>query len=103
MAAGQAKGPESFLPRDLHVVEVRGIEVLDLTARSSAEQAGLSSEDLNARTWDKCQEVGRAAHYLGLQGVMAPSATGIGVVLAIFEATLRRGQLEVTETRLLGL
>ena len=29
-------------------------------------------------------EIGQAAHHLGFEGVLAPSATGHGVVLAIF-------------------
>lgn len=99
MARGQARGVQSFLPRDLHVVAVRELEVLDVTTQEAMSSLGISLTDIERSERSLCQEVGEAAHYLGLQGLLAPSATHVGYVLAAFERNVRRGQLSVTETR----
>ena len=98
-AKGQAKGSESFRPSELHEIEVDNLRVLDLTTPEALEQVGLTEDDIRSQDRSKCQEVGAAALYLGLQGVLAPSATGIGFVIAIFEPSLDRGQLMHIETR----
>ena len=47
----------------------------------------------------QCQEIGGAAHHLGLEGILAPSATGSGTVLAVFvERLLPDSQLELVKT-----
>ena len=38
-----------------------------------------------------CQAVGGAAHHLGREGVIAPSATGAGTVLTVFFDLLTAG------------
>ncbi len=43
-------------------------------------QADVADDD-----WTACQAVGHAAWFLGLDGVLAPSASGRGHVLAAFE------------------
>jgi RES domain-containing protein len=101
MAEGQGRGPDSFLPRDLHLIDVSELNVLDLTAESSLRRLHLSMADIAGEDWTKCQKVGEAAHLLGLQGILAPSATSLGFVIAAFETNLQRGQLIVRETRAL--
>ena len=49
--------------------------------------------------WGPCQRVGEFAQYLGLQGILAPSATGMGIVIVVFEARVRPDQLELVSTR----
>jgi len=44
--------------------------------------------DALAGPWEPCQRVGLAAHQLGLHGVIAPAATGLGLTLALFEHNL---------------
>ena len=99
LAQGQAHGVQSFLPRDLHVVTVDSLEVLDLRTRRGRDAVGLDLSDIESADRSSCQEVGRAAHYLGVQGILAPSATHVGLVLAAFERNIRRGQLIIKETR----
>lgn len=72
------------VPQVLHTIEVSEIEVLDLTVL--ATQAFLSLEDADL-TGDHtaCQEVGHAAWFLEFHGVLAPSAVGAGITLALFE------------------
>jgi RES domain-containing protein len=102
MAEGQARGVSSFLPRDLHTVAVRGLDVLGLDDEERLARVGLGLRDIQASNRSACQEVGEAAHYLGLQGVLAPSATETGLVLAVFERNMRRGQLELVESEPIG-
>jgi RES domain-containing protein len=58
--------------------------VLDLRDRSVRTALQFDEGDLWARGAAKCQQLGECAHYLGLEGVLAPSATGKGNVLAVF-------------------
>ena len=99
MAEGQGRGAQSFLPRDLHVIDVNALNVLDLTAEAALRAIGLSMGDIASEDWSTCQAVGQTAHYLGMQGIVAPSATGVGLVIAAFEPAINRGQIVVRETR----
>lgn len=83
-AEGQGRGVESLLPRTLHTIAVTEIDVLDLTDRSIRENVGLRLADISDDDPTKCQEVGESAHFLGIQGIRAPSATGTGNVLAVY-------------------
>lgn len=100
MAAGQAGGVSSFLPRALHTVTVTELVVLDLTAEGAMAAVGLVVPDLSG-PWPVCQAVGAAAHFLRFGGVLAPSATGTGVVIAVFESQVMPGQLELDSTNLI--
>lgn len=68
---------------------------MDLTSDEVLERVGLTPDDLVDENWTACQRVGDAVHYLGIAGLLAPSATGVGRVLAVFEPHLRPGQLRV--------
>ncbi len=98
MAEGQGHGAASFLPRKLHVVTVHELQVLDLTRDQALTAVGLTVGDIQADDWTPCQRVGQAAHFLGFEGIRAPSATGMGYVIAAFEPQLSPGQLEVKDS-----
>lgn len=85
--------------RTLHTIEARGVHVLDLTSQASQSAVGLEAGDIADDDHTACQAIGQAAHFLGHQGVLAPSATGIGLVLAAFDAHLEHDQLQVTSSR----
>ena len=82
-AARHGLTPEDFLPRDLHEFRVRLEAVLDLRTETSLETVGLDLTRVRSDNPAPCQAVGEAAHYLGLEAVLAPSAAGSGNVLAI--------------------
>lgn len=86
-AASQGTTPETMLRADflLHEVEVSDIPVLDLRDEKALEHVGLTLADIEDTDWTACQSVGNAAWFLGHAGVLAPSATGEGHVLAAFE------------------
>jgi RES domain-containing protein len=83
MAGRQGLDPAQFLPRRIYRLEAELQAVLDLTEPAALAPAlaelDLSSEDLSAT-----QAVGEAAQYLGREAILAPSATGAGLVLAVF-------------------
>ncbi|MFN0095798.1 MAG: RES domain-containing protein [Dehalococcoidia bacterium] len=103
MAESQGLSPADFLPRDLHVLEVSGLVVLDLRDPSIRARIGLSDAILSADGWKPCQDVAAAAHFLGFGGIVAPSATGTGFVVAAFDGRSRLGQVRLVRTESLSI
>lgn len=99
MASGQGRGIESFRPRQLHTVTATELDLIDLTEEDDLNSVGLAVSDVAADDWASCQRVGEVIHFLGYQGLRAPSATGLGTVFGVFETRLRHRQLRVVETR----
>ncbi len=96
MASGQGRGPSSFLPRTIHHVQVSDLSVLDLTGDRLSD-VGLDDDDIRSDDRSACQLVGQAAHFLGAVGVVAKSATDLGITVAVFE-TKMHGELEIVTT-----
>lgn len=73
-----------FLPRELYRIDVSLRTVIDLRDRATAGQLGIDPWTLTGddRTWT--QAAGDAVHYLSIEGILAPSATGTGDVLVVF-------------------
>jgi hypothetical protein len=82
--------PELVAPRKLSTCEVHVTMILDLRTTENQVTVGLTIEDLTSGVGDyaACHRVGQAAHQLGLHGVIAPAATGLGETLALFERHL---------------
>ncbi len=98
LADRAGRAPSDFMPRDLVEYEVELEAVLDLTDPDSLTAVGLS-EALYSDDPTPCQQVGEAAHHLGREGLLAPSVTGEGSVLAVFlERLLPASRLEVVST-----
>lgn len=100
--AAEALGttPEIMLqaPFLLHTVQATDLAVLDLSDPNALERVGLTTADLTDDDWTACQAVGHAAWFLGFQGILAPSASGTGVVLAAYEGRLDLHQLTITKS-----
>jgi RES domain-containing protein len=95
-AEREGRPPEDLLPRKLCRYNVRLEAVLDLTEGSALRQTGLTATDISSYDMSRCQTVGHAAYYVGLEGLLAPSATGVGQALALFFDRMRAGSaLEV--------
>jgi len=74
---------------------------MDLTTPVALDAVGLTNDDIADPDWSACQRVGNAVQYLGIAGLLAPSATGVGHVLAVYEPHLRAGQLHLARTDVL--
>lgn len=77
-------------PRRLLQVEVTLTSILDLRVGANLDAVSLTEDHLRTAPGDyaRCQRVGRVAHQLGLHGIIAPAATGMGETLAVFELHL---------------
>lgn len=90
-AEREGRPPEQLLPRRLYRYRVELEAVLDLTGRDALTHAALSPTDISSDDLSRCQAVGDAAHYLGLEAILTPSATSAGRNLAVFFDRLRSG------------
>jgi RES domain-containing protein len=80
-------------PETIHHIQVTDLLVLDLT-RDGLSLVGLNEADVVSNDWSSCQLVGQAAHFLGAAGVVAQSATAMGLTIAVFETRVH-GELEL--------
>jgi RES domain-containing protein len=79
----------------LHTIDVADLAVLDLRTPAAQDAVGLEIDDIFGDDWAACQAVGHAAWFLHMQGVLAPAAGGVGLVITGFEQRTRPGQIEV--------
>ena len=70
--------------RRLAGIKIQLSRVLDLTDVDVLTSLGLSPTDLLGDDFVMPQRLGSAAHHLGFEAILAPSATGEGCVLALF-------------------
>jgi RES domain-containing protein len=91
LAAKQLLAPDSFLPRTLYSYDVELHNVLDMREPESREALGLDMESLTGDDLSACQAIGEAAFTCGREGIVAPSATGVESVLAVFPGRLMPG------------
>lgn len=84
MAQRQRLAPDAFLPRTFYRYRVHLANVLDLRHPDAADTVGLTRSAITDNDLTRCQQVGEAAQHLGREGVLAPSAAGNGIVLAVF-------------------
>lgn len=96
--------PDSFLPRAMYSYEVELTALLDLRQDAARESVNLTTDDLRADDLACCQAVGEAAYSCRRSGILAPSATGQGTVVAVFSDCLtsddlvKPGDYELWET-----
>lgn len=89
LAERQGRDPKDFLPRRMYRYDITLAALLDLRDPATRASLELGDHELRANDATKCQQIGDSAHHLGLEGILAPSATGEGVVLAVFFDRLR--------------
>jgi RES domain-containing protein len=85
--------PQMVGPRRLVTCEIEITSVLDLRESATLEAINLTTADLRSEVGDyeTCHRVSQAAHKLGLHGIIAPAAGGLGETLAVFEDRLSKG------------
>lgn len=85
--------PEDLMPRRLVSYEVDLQRVLDLADEENRDVTGFSLEVVTDDDLRICQAIGEAAHYIGLEAVLAPSAAAPGDALSIFLNKLQPGSV----------
>lgn len=100
--AAEAAGFEPLVMPDagyeLHTVDAEALQVLDLREEAALRHVGLAPEDLIDEDRTACQTVGHAAWFLEMQGVVAPSASGVGLVITAFETRVHVGALALIDS-----
>lgn len=91
MARKEGRDIGDFLPRNFYEFDVELEAVLDLRDAASRATIGLQEADVFGEDYVITRGIGEAAHYLGLEAIVAPSVTRTGEVLAIFTDRLRSG------------
>jgi hypothetical protein len=76
----------TVVERRLYTMDVAVPNMLDLRPMTARQRVGLTDDQLRSDIDDytPCQAVAAAAHQLGLGGILAPAATGLGETLALF-------------------
>ena len=82
----------------LHTIDITDLAVLDLLSPQARESVGLETDDIYGDDWSACQAVGHAAWFLHMQGVLVPTAGGVGLVVTAYEQRTRPGQLLLRES-----
>lgn len=90
LAHRQAMPVASLLPRTLHTLRVSLGIVLDLRPQEVLDTLGIG-EAIRGDDMQQTQAIGEAAHYLGIEGLLAPSATSVGDILPVFFDRLAAG------------
>jgi RES domain-containing protein len=75
---------EDALPRVMYQYDVHLSRIVDLRSPVTWPDLDLTADRIRGPDQRHCQAVGDAAHSLGMEGLLAPSATGQGEVLALF-------------------
>jgi RES domain-containing protein len=95
---------ESLLPRHLATIRVSLGRVLNLHDPVGLATLGMAPEVLTDDDHRICQALGDAAHYLGFEAVLAPSAVAPASTLAIFPNSLTaQSSLELVASELLDV
>ena len=84
LARRQGIAAGDFLPRELYRLRVDLLAVLDLRGDDARRSIGLSDRELRGDDLRPCQAIGAAAHSVGIEGIVAPSAANGGTALAVF-------------------
>lgn len=97
--AAKRKGfaPEDLLPRRLVSYRVDLQRVVDLTSEVNRHRVGFSLVVITDDDIRICQAIGEAAHYMGFEGIAAPSAAAEGDSLSIFLNRLLPGSSVTAE------
>jgi hypothetical protein len=82
----------------LHKLSVKTQRTLKLADLAAVEGLGVSPETYKDLTYNRTQEIGDAAAFLGFDGIIAPSARWHCQNLVLFSELLAPGDLTVVES-----
>lgn len=95
-ASRQSLALEDLLPREFWQIEGKLDRVLDLSDDSALSKIGVSRDDLIRDDLTLTRQIGESAYEHQFQAILAPSATGVDQVLAIFTENLAGAVLDPT-------
>ena len=90
--------PAMVAAQRLFEVDVALARVLDLRGDDARESCGITAADLSGG-YERGQALGREAFADGYQGVLAPSAAGLGETLCVFADRVAPTDLRVVDQR----
>ncbi len=70
--------------RQLYQVRVTVTNVIDISDRAVLADLGIGDDNLRAADQEVCRTVGGAAHWLGFDGLLVPSARAAGTNLVLY-------------------
>ncbi len=82
----------------LHRISARTRRTLKLADLSKLEALGVAGETYGDLTYDRTQAIGDAAHFLGFDGLIVPSARWEALNLVLFTDQLSQGDLAVEDS-----
>lgn len=82
----------------LHRLTVRTTRTLKIADLEALEGLGVSRETYQSLDYERCQEIGDAAQFLGFDGILAPSARWPCQNLVLFVDRFEPGDLELAES-----
>ncbi len=77
--------------RTLYTIEITLTQVLDLTDTNLLQELGVGEAELAADDMAMCHDLGGAAHWIGCDGLLVPSARSANTNLVIFPANREDG------------
>lgn len=77
--------------RTLYTIEITLTQVLDLTDTDLLQELGVGEAELAADDMVVCRDLGGAAHWIGRDGLLIPSARSASTNLVIFPANRENG------------
>ncbi|MYG94719.1 MAG: RES family NAD+ phosphorylase [Acidimicrobiia bacterium] len=95
-ARAESLAVEDLCPREFWRIEGELHRVLDLLDDSTLSKIGVDRDDLIRDDLTLTRQIGEAAHEHQFQAILAPSATGVDQVLAIFTENLAGAVLDPT-------
>jgi RES domain-containing protein len=82
----------------LHRLAVRTTRTLKIADLEALEGLGVSRETYASLAYDRCQEIGDAAQFLGFDGILAPSARWACQNLVLFVDRFDPDELKLVES-----
>lgn len=90
-ASRQGRTVDELMPRRIVEIEVELQRVLDLAQADNLAVLGVTPDLILGDDLRLTQAIGEAAHYVGFEAILAPSAARSGLALAIYPLRRLRG------------
>ncbi|MDP8247277.1 MAG: RES family NAD+ phosphorylase [Candidatus Tritonobacter lacicola] len=89
-----------YFPRKIAETSIILSRVIDFRKAETRKKWGLTLADIQSLDWHKCQSVAGKVREAGYEGIVFPSATGVGANIAVFRDRLSEKSLvEIMSTR----